>query len=71
VGVGAIFLKFSPRRALFWRTFTRGAALAFDLALASLQASKSLVFRARFSFEFFQCPVFAHAFPNCDDRDVA
>jgi hypothetical protein len=31
----------------------------------------SLVFRARFSFEFFQCRVVAHAFPNCDDCDVA
>jgi hypothetical protein len=52
------------------RTFTPGAALspAFDLALPS---GPHLVFRARFAFEFFQCLVAAHAFPNRGDGDVA
>ena len=61
VGVEVNSLKFSGTH--FLGTFTCAAAYAaFWLALPS--SPKSLVFRARFSFEFFQCPVAAHAFPN-------
>jgi hypothetical protein len=31
----------------------------------------SLVFRARFSFEFFQLPIVTYTLPNCDDRNYA
>ena len=73
VGVGGYFLKFSAGKDPFPpHVHARARPCRRHLRWLRSKRSQSVVSWARpLSFEFFQRPVAAHAFPNRGDGDVA